>query len=1153
MRTKIGILLLTIIGLILICPNAARGQAVNSAQIHGTVADPTGAVVPNATIQATHVDTGTVRTTTSGSSGDYVLPNLAVGAYSIEIKASGFERYTQKGIVLQVGDNVALDISLRVGATSQSVEVDAGAIMVQTQDTSISEVIDQRKIDDLPLNGRLPTQLVILAGAATNFVPNGGDLTGSKNYLNSVTISVAGGEANGIEYLLDGADHDDPFSNVNLPLPPPDALQEFSVQTNGLSARYGVHPGATANFVTKAGTNAFHGDLFEFVRNGQFNARLYGAAAEDTLRRNQFGATGGGAIKKDKLFYFGGYQGTRLRTAPGTTTSYVPTAAALQGNFSTLESTTCLSKARTLKDPFTGGPAFTGNIVPTTLLNAAALSYVKLVPSSTDPCGAIRYGIPTPQNEDQFLGRVDWTISSKQSFYGRYFDSDLQAPPVYNPSGLGLLTTTSAGNWERVQAMVLGHTWSLSPTIINSAHLSWTRLRDNRGTDPGVPDVTSVGVINPDGSKLPQLSPNFIYVSASNYFSSGCGTCAPAFFDRNTAQVADDVDWIHGKHQLVFGGEWMRHQLNSSNIYDGNGTFAFNGTYTGDALADLMLGALQAYNASMPTAMGFRQSYIGLYGQDDYRVNSRLNVHAGVRWEPFLPESDVFGRGNYFSMAGYYSNQRSSQYTSSPAGMLFVGDPGIPKGYSTTALDLFEPRVGFAWDMTGSGKQTLRGSYSIFYDLPETFYADRFANAAPWGAATTLNPGTNGCSATAAGLVGGCQPGFTSPYGWGGTATPDPYPLPFPPSKNYVYPAWGNYVNFQLASKIPQTQEWGLSFQRQFPHNWLFTASYLGSHTVHLWGSNEVNPSVYIPGEQASSNGCTIDSATKLYPISCTSTANQRRVLYLANSTNGGYWGTIAQQLPSANASYNALLVNVTHRFSQNFSLLSNYTYSHCLSLADFRGELTGPIFQNPWNINADYGNCGMHLLHNFNTSLVASMPKFQNKWTNWAAGNWQFSPIITARSGPWYYVTTGTDVSLSGLGLDRPNVIGNPYQYAYDSPKSTATTRYVQMLNPASFVAQAAGTFGDVGRNSLLGPGYFNVDAALVRYFPIKEQMKVEFRVEAFNLFNQTNMAPPGWSVNSTSNILSPGNQSITSGTFGYSNQAFDMRIMQLALKFYW
>jgi hypothetical protein len=854
------------------------------------------------------------------------------------------------------------------------------------------------------------------------------------------------------------------------------------------------------------------------------------------LRRNEFGGTAGGAIKKDKLFYFAGYQGMRLRTAPANSTSYVPTPAAMSGDFSTLESTTCLSKARALKDPFTGGPAFTGNQIPTTLFDPVAINLLKLVPSSTNACGKVVYGIPTPQDEDQFLGRIDWTISSKQNLYGRYFDSDFRGPSIYNPSGLGLLTTTTAGNWERAQAMVVGHTWSISPTAVNTAHLSWTRLRDNRGTPPNVPDVSSLGVINPDGTKLPQLAPNFIYVSISSYFSGGCGTCAPAFFNRNTMQASDDVDWIHGKHQLVFGGEWIHHQLNSSNIYDANGTFSFNGTYSGDGLVDFMLGGLQAFNASMPTAMGFRQNYIAMYAQDDYRVSPRLTVHLGVRWEPFLPETDVFGRGNYFSLSGYYANQRSSQYTNSPAGLLFVGDPGIPKGYAYNALDLFEPRVGFAWDMTGHGNQTLRGSYSIFYDLPEVFYGDRFANSAPWGAATTLNPGMNGCSATAAGVVGGCEPGFTSPYGWGSNATPDPYPLPFPPSKNYTYPLWASYLTYQLNSKLPQTQEWSLSFQRQLPHDWLFSASYLGTHTVHLFTANEVNPSIANP--------------PGFVGTPSTSNTNQRRVLYLANPTNGTYYSTIAQQLESSYASYNGLLVTMTHRFSQNFSLLANYTWSHCLSLSDFQGELTSPAtsFQNPYNIQADYGNCGMHLLHNFNTSIVASMPKFSNVWTNRFLGNWQISPIVTAHSGPWFYVTTGTDVSLSGVNEDRPNVVGNPYMHIYNSSKLD----YVQWLNPASFVSNAPGTFGDEGRNSLLGPGFFNVDAALVRFFPVKEQKKFELRLEAFNVFNRTNMAPPGWSVNATTNLMGPGTQSITSGTFGYSNAAFNMRILQLALKFY-
>ena len=498
-RIKTGVLLLTFIGLILLYPNAAHAQAVNNAQIHGTVLDSTGGVVPGANIQATHDATGKIQTTVTGSSGDYVLPNLAVGAYTIEVKATGFERYVQKGIVLQVGDNVNLDVTMKVGAVSQSVEVNAGATMVQTQDTSISEVIDQRKIDDLPLNGRLATQLVILAGAATNFVPNGGDLTGSKNYLTSVSISVAGGEANGVEYLLDGADHNDPFSNINLPLPPPDALQEFSVQTNGLSARYGVHPGATANFVTKSGTNAFHGTYLSSCATDSLMP-----ACTARRRKILYAATSlavwGAEQSRRTSFSFSADTRARacapllapppvmfppLRRYRETSPRWSPTPAwrpRRQGNIA--NSRIPLVAAPRLV-PRRNTPRLRPPRFPRPCSARRRSPMPNWFPPSTDSCGKIIYGIPTPQNEDQFLGRLDWTLNSKQSLYGRYFDSDLQAPPVYNPAGLGMLTTTSAGNWERVQAMVLGHTWSLSPTKINSAHLSWTRLRDNRGTDPG--------------------------------------------------------------------------------------------------------------------------------------------------------------------------------------------------------------------------------------------------------------------------------------------------------------------------------------------------------------------------------------------------------------------------------------------------------------------------------------------------------------------------------------------------------------------------------------------------------------------------------------------------------------------------------------------
>ena len=827
------------------------------------------------------------------------------------------------------------------------------------------------------------------------------------------------------------------------------------------------------------------------------------------------------AYKKDKLFYFGGYQGMRVRTAPPNTTSYVPTAQVMNGNFSTVDAAPCAS--HTLKDPFPGGPAFTGNIIPTTLFNQQGLNLLKLTPQSADPCGKIVYGIPTPQDEDQFLGRVDWTLSSKQSLYGRYYDTDFRQPVIYNPSGpLGDLPSTATGLAQRAQAIVLGHTWSISPNAINSLHLSWTRLRDNRQIPPGEPSLDALGVINPDGSPLFALLPNYIALGVSGYSGGGfsVGGSSGGYFNRNTPQAADDLDFIHGKHHLVVGGEWMLHQLNSVAAYLGGGNPSFNGSLTGDGLADLMLGVPSSFAQSMSASLNFRQNYIGLYGQDDYRVNPRLTVHAGVRWEPYFPTTDVFGRGSYFSSTAFYASQRSSQFTNPPAGLLFVGDPGIPKGYAYNALDILGPRVGFAWDMTGKGTQTLRASYSIFYDTPEAYFPDRWSIAFPDGGSLSLNPGTNGCTATAAGtLVGGCKVGLTSPYqNYSGG---DPWPTPFPPLKSYVFPAEGGYYNMQLFSKVSSSQEWDLSYQRQFPHNWLLSASYLGSHSLHIWAGDEVDPAVY--------------NAPGYVGTSSTSNTNQRRVLYLANPAQGIYYSTMTQQYEGSYGSYNALLVTITHRFSQNFSLLSNYTWSHCLSLSDFGGELASNYFQQPFNTHADYGNCGMQVTHNFNTSIVASMPKFSNVWINRLAGNWQFSPIITAHSGTVFYALSGTDRSLTGVGLDRPNVSGNPYQYAFNSSK----LNYVQLLNPSAFTLNPLGTFGDMGRNSLYGPGYFNVDAALVRFFPVKEQMKFEFRIEAFNMFNRTNITPPT-------------TMSVSSGTFGYTNSAAAMRILQLALKFY-
>ncbi|MGH9328504.1 MAG: carboxypeptidase regulatory-like domain-containing protein [Terriglobia bacterium] len=1094
---KAGMGLLLLIGLG--AAPLARGQAVANAQIHGAVADPSGAVVPNAQVKVTQTTIGMSRTTVSNAAGTYVLPNLPVGPYTFEVSARGFTQYVQSGIVLHVGDNVALNVTLKVGKVSQQVVVQSNANMVQTQNTSVSEVIDNKRMLDLPLNGRLATQLVILSGAALNS-PVNNDYVSTKNYPNSAVISVAGGQGNENNYLLDGADNNDSMTDVNLPYPFPDALQEFSVETNGLSAKYGYEPGMVMNAVTKSGTNQFHGDLFEFVRNGAFNARNYFAPTQDTLRRNQFGGTIGGPIKKNKLFFFFGYQSTRNRTAPPTTISFVPTPSVLGGDFSAIESAQCTSshKAVSLINPANGQP-FANDFIPPSLFNPQALNLLKYIPVSSNACGEEIYSVPAPNNESQYIGRADWTINSKQSFYARYFILNYDAPVSFN--GHDLLPTSQNALHQRSQALVLSHTYSLTPATVNNVLASWTRLRDDRGPAPGLPTVADFGVNDF------QLSPGFISVNVENYFNV-CNCGAPGDFNRNVLQLSDDVDSIDGRHQITYGGEWIHNQFNEYNVFEGDPAIAFDGSFTGSALADFMLGDMNTFTQGGAETHYERQNYFGLYAQDDVHLSSRLNFHVGLRWEPMLPPVDKSNRGSDFLLPAFETGKKSTVFVNAPAGLFFYGDPGIPRGYYFNSLADVEPRVGFAWSPTGKGNQSIRASYSIFDWASENFYPDRFSDAAPWASTITLTD-----------PVGG----FTNP--WLGYPGGDPLPFPFPPSKDFVFPHEGVYIDIPENMPPAYMQQWDLSYQRQLGHNWMVSATYIGNHSVHIWGAIEEDPGEFLTVAQCATVG--ISAST----CQTDKSLNQRRRLNLMNPTEGSYYSTMAEGYPGDSGSYNGLLLSTEHRFSQNYTVLFNYTYSHCLDMMDNGGELSAPLTQNPNDPAADYGNCGFNLTHNLNASLVARMPTFRGLWVNRLFGNWQLSPIVTYNSGLWFSPTTGTDRSLTGVGLDRPDLVGNSYV------RNTTTRLW---LNPAAYIPNPLGTFGNAGRDSLEGPGYSDIDADLSRFFqmPWNESQRMELRFEFFNLGNNVNFKNP--------------TSSLKSSQFGEILAADDPRILQFALKYY-
>ncbi len=1068
-----------------------RAQQVAVAEVDGHVTDPTGQAIAGAKVDMIETATDRVHATTTDATGLYTLPNLPVGAYRLEVSSQGFKTYVQTGIELQVASNIEVNVAMQIGAVTESIQITANAEMVETKENSIAQVVDQMRIVDLPLNGRNLTQLLTLTGAGTT--APGGDLTGSKNMLGSNqsgTFAVAGSQANGVNYLLDGGDNNDAFSNVNLPIPFPDAVQEFAIQTSALPAQYGLHPGGVVNIVTKSGSNALHGDLFEFLRNYELNARQDATLARDSLKRSQFGGVAGGRIIKDKLFFFGGFQGTRQRSNPAATQAHVPTAAALNGDFSVLDgaksSGGCLASARALKDPANNNAPFPNNQIPSSRFDPAAVKLLQnYIPVSSDPCGLVLFGQPANNPDNQWIGRIDYVRSEKHNIFGRYYIYDYTGQSFFD--GKNALTTgPNPGEQQRSQTATIGDTYTFGPTAVNSFHATFDRRRDDRGSAPNLFSPNDLGVNMFDNI------PNYIQLTISNYFNVACGTCAPGYFDINTYQVSDDFNLIRGKHQFAFGIDYRKDQFNQTNNQQSNGQITFNGGTTGDALADLLIGRMSSFVDGNALSDYLRQNVFAAYAQDTFRVSPRLTLNLGIRWEPYLPIYDKYNRGNQFSLPAFLAGQHTidPRYPNAPAGLLFAIDPQNKNGnqFSDRHWLASSPRVGFVWDPTGKGTQTVRAAFALMHDAPELFYPERWTTNPPYASSITLtNP--------------------TAPFSnpWLGYPGGDPFP------GAAIFPVAGTYVTIPPSVKPTYMMQWNLSYQRQIGKDWLASVNYLGNKTNHIWAGHEIDPAVYTPG-------------------ATTATTNQRRILYMLNPAQGQYYSSIVQTDDGNNAHYNGLLLSLNHRFATHYTWLVNYTWSHCISTYDFGGELAGNNYQNPNNRAAELGDCNFDRRHIFNTSLVAISSGIGNAFTKKLTGNWQFSPIVSAYSGqPMTPTDGGTDVSLTGVGSDRPNVVlpGSIYQYTQAA-----------WFNPKAFAMQAPGTFGNAGRDTIIAPGSFNFDMALSRNFQMSERWKLEVRGEAFNVLNHPNWNAPGLSI--------------TSGTFGQITTFGSPRIMQVAMKLY-
>jgi Carboxypeptidase regulatory-like domain len=1071
-----------------------NAQAVSIASVTGRVTDERGASVPGARIQVSSVDQGTVYTAVSNAEGIYTIASLPIGGYALQAIAPGFQTYVQSGIVLRVGDNVQINITLKVGAVSEKIEVTANTSMVQTQQNTISQVIDQKRIVELPLNGRDPTELITISGASIN--KSDGTNTGSKSFFSSQSVSIAGGAGNTTNYLLDGGDNNDSFTNVNMPIPFPDALAEFSVETSTLPARYGLHPGGVVNAVTKSGTNRWHGDLFEFLRNGDANAINYFAPRQDSLKRNQFGGTLGGKIIRDKLFAFGGVQQSYIRQDPSSSTAFVPTAAALSGDFSVLNGAGCQAKGvpRVVNDPTTNTPLPNAQISPSRF-DPAAVALSKYLPQTSDPCGKVSWGIPVQSNEKQIVTRVDWIVSARHSLYGRYFSDAYKLAAFFDPHDI--LVTSVTGNDEHAQTFVLGDTFTVSPSTVNALHLTVGRRRNDRGTNPNGINAASLGVKN-----FYQVTKNFLQLAVNNGgFGIGCGTCALGRFPITSFQAADDVDILRGKHQIAFGVDVLRTRDGQDNHYQDNGVFNFDGRYTNDPLLDFLTGKMNSFSQSGQQLNDLVQTVAMFYVQDTYHVTRRLVANVGLRWEPLLPEHDRYNRGSTFWRSAFDAGQASRVYVNAPVGSLFYGDPGIPNSFTDRRLANLSPRAGLVFNPDGHGRTTVRAGGALLYDSIGTFIPYRMvAQNPPYGPQVTNTSGPYQFSDPWANVPGGNQ-----------------FPLPAP-SKNVPFPLANAEAFLPPHIHSPSVVQWNISIQRLISDNWVLSVSYLGNKTSHLWIGNEINPAVYIPGTCSGS------------PCSTTSNTQARRVLSLANPSAGRYYSQMTLGDDGVSANYNGLLTSLEHRFAQNYTLLVNYTWSKCLGIAPVTSLGTG-VIQDPYNFRGDYGPCTYDSPHLFNASVV-----YFSHWSRGGAlghllNHWNFAPLVRYQSGLPVNPLSGKDNSLTAVGNDRPDVIssttytGAPHGLFY------------QYINPGLYANNPTGKFGNAGHNSLRAPGYFDVDLAVTREFRFVERFTLQARGEAFNAFNHPNFGAP--------------NATLSSATFGQIRSARDPRILQASMKF--
>jgi Carboxypeptidase regulatory-like domain/TonB dependent receptor len=1109
--------------------NLAAQQITGS--IRGTVVDPSGAIVQAAAVTARQIETGLTRAAATDHQGEYVLVELPIGHYQLEVHAQGFQKYLQQGISLDVNETATVDIHLKLGAETQQVEVSANAALVQSTVSSLGQTVMEHEILDLPLDGRNFSQLGLLQPGVVPLTP--GLLEAGGPARENQAYAVDGQRPESNNFLIDGADNESSVDAGFVLKPPLDAIAEFRILTHNANAEFGRNTGSTTNIVTRGGTNSFHGAAWEFLRNDAMDSSDYFTQSVQPLKQNQFGATFGGPIIKDKTFFFGYYEGFRNRqgeTVPAT----VPSAAERQGNFAQL----CTAIPG---DAFVGGictntttsaPDFNGQLlnfamgpapvpIPNNQLasiNSIAANVLPFFPLPNVGENGFIATQTLSENNDQFGVRMDHYLSHVDTLNFRYMYSSGPTTDPLSPVGANV-PGFPVGEDDRAQNFVAQETHIFSPSTIGVARFSY--LRNKFLLDEHLNHESPADLGFQYASTLPSASgPPFIQVGG--YASVGDPITGPRETYQNTFDLSGSLSWVHGRHELKFGGGYRRDQINALQGIASNGFFVFSTFPYSDGFASFLSGNPVVFlQGGGNFAREIRDRALDAYGQDTYKVTSHLTLNLGLRYELPFPSTERHNEVNLF-----VPGAQSQVVPTAPAGLLYPGDSGVPAGLIPTQKTAFAPRFGLAWDPRGDSKTVVSAAYGIFY---EPYYT---------GEGGPLQDPVSSPPYLKTQQISFPVHSFANPF-----YTPNPFSQAFPEPMTLLVVARNLH--------LPYAQDWNLNIQRSIGVDWLFQLGYVGTTGVRLPRFIEGNPAVFVPGLDTTSSGCSVASPC---PISTENNVNQRRLYSgctLAQPNNCVY-SSVGEIAGIANSSYNALEASLRKRFNHGLSFLASYTWSHSIddvSSFNITGSASQPVAgendlaQNPFDLAAERGRSMFDARNRFVLSYQWIIPFLQHSssWYGHVLGNWQLNGIVTAMSGTPFTVFDSNDVSLqgqapeiSGFSSNRPNVVGNPNS----GPRTAAewfNVKAFQQLQPDPLGRFEV--FGDEGRNVVDGPGYVNWDFSAFKNIRLTESKELQFRGELFNILNHTNFRLP------VSDIESP--------TFGQIQSDVSPRVIQVALKF--